>query len=62
MISLMHMTTIATMQKWQDLMCRWAGRVHRCSGFFCNKEGYNDSNSVNKKRRRVLRELVTKGM
>jgi hypothetical protein len=27
------MTTIATMPKWQDLMCRRAGRAHKCSGF-----------------------------
>jgi hypothetical protein len=33
MISMMHMSTIVTMPKWQDLMCERAGRVHKCSGF-----------------------------
>jgi hypothetical protein len=48
------------MPKWQDLMCGRIGRVHKCSGFF-NKEGYNDSNSVNTQKEKGSMRIGCKG-
>jgi hypothetical protein len=44
------MATIATMPKWQDLICGREGRAPQVQWFFCNKEGYNDSSSVDKQK------------
>jgi hypothetical protein len=57
----MLMNTIATMPIWQDLMCRRAGRVQKCSGFFCNKEDYDDTNSVEKQKEKGSMRIGFKG-
>jgi hypothetical protein len=49
------------MPKWQDLMCRRAGTVHKCNVFFCNKEGHNDTNSVDKQKEKGLMMIGCKG-
>jgi hypothetical protein len=56
----MLMNTIVTMPKWQDLMCERAGRVHKCNCFF-NKEGYNDTNSVDKQKEKGSMRIGCKG-
>jgi hypothetical protein len=43
------------MQRWQDLMYGRAGRVHKCNGVLCNKQGDITRQIVLiNKRRRVL--------
>jgi hypothetical protein len=54
MISMMHMTTIATMPKWQDLMCGRVGRVHMCSDFSITRKVTMIVVVHISKRRRVL--------
>jgi hypothetical protein len=48
------------MQRWQDLMCGKVGRVHKCSGFF-NKQGYNETNSANKQKKKGSMRTGCKG-
>jgi hypothetical protein len=53
--------TIVTMPKWQDLMCGRVGRVHKCNVFFCNKEGNNDTNNVDKQKEKGSMRIGCKG-
>jgi hypothetical protein len=42
-------------------MCRRAGRVHKCNGFLCNKQGYNETNNADKQKEKGSMRIGCKG-